>query len=70
MQGEGKQTLISSGASSVPSLALTGATSSIVIDGRLDTTLTSGMCCKQKKGQYKCGLHKHNHVIIITDLPT
>lgn len=43
-----RQTLISSGASSVASLALTGATSSIVIDGRLDTTLTSGTCCRQK----------------------
>lgn len=43
------QTLISSGASSVASLTLTGATSSITIDGRLDTTLTSGMCCREEK---------------------
>lgn len=42
-------TLISSGASSVASLVLTGATSSIVMDGKLDTTLTSGTGYGQKQ---------------------
>lgn len=56
--------MISSGASSVASLVLTGATSSIVIDGRLDTTLISGMCCKKMR-QYECGFHKCDFIIVI-----
>lgn len=53
------RTLISSGASRVASLTLTGATSSIVMVGKLDTTLTSGTGCEQDECQTDyCWLYK------------
>lgn len=52
MERDAWQTLTSSGANRVALLALTGATSSIAIEGKLETTFTSGTGCRtQRKGQ-------------------
>lgn len=55
-------TLTSSGANRVTLLTLTGATSSIVIEGRLETTFTSGTCYKTNRlcEQNSTGISKVN----------
>ena len=60
-------TCISPGAIRVASLVLTGATSSIVIDGMFDTIFISGAACKD---QIWCMYHMYSFMFILANPST